>query len=206
MSHYLSVVTNFQSPYRRLFCYRFVREDINMDNELKEKIEQHIATINAETDTKKQSPNLEELCLARKSLKNMLKKYKKEIPEEKIKEIKKAIAKAEKTEDEKKGNLFLEIIGMIVLLPLFFFGNCTDDDNMSEVELMGECRNKIQNSLRYPESFKTGLLDTTTKKVGDEIWIEVKFSAKNGFGGEIPTKGHCIYNNKKELIYFNVDL
>lgn len=126
----------------------------------------------------------------------------------KCKECGKEISKNAKScphcgEKIEKNNLFLEIIGTIFILWIIVVSNESTSEDSTELDLMAECQNKIQYSLRYPESFECGFGCTTTQKVGNEFWVEVKFKAKNGFGGEIPTKGNCVFENGK-LTYFKI--
>ena len=62
------------------------------------------------------------------------------------------------------------------------------------------CRENIQSNLQYPSSFDDEILSTTARKLPNgSIEIIMPFTAKNGFGNEIPQTARCLITTDKKM-------
>ena len=99
-----------------------------------------------------------------------------------------------------------------------FYISQNELQNVSEVKaesdkLEGEpyqyipaCRKAVQSQLQYPSSFKEKPWSTiATKTMSGNIEVIMPFTAKNGFGNELPQTARCLITTQKDIEVTIVD-
>lgn len=99
-----------------------------------------------------------------------------------------------------------------------FYISQNELQNVSEVKaesdkLEGEpyqyipaCRKAVQSQLQYPSSFKDKPWSTiATKTMSGNIEVIMPFTAKNGFGSELPQTARCLITTQKDIEVTIVD-
>lgn len=112
---------------------------------------------------------------------------------------------------EKKLTVISKIISFFLLVAiiggayyLFKPKEITEEERLAKIEaqkvkaimdrLTTTCEDQIKESLHYPSTYKRHLLPIVDK-AGEAMIIKIAFTAKNGFGVEIPQYGICRYQS-----------
>ena len=86
--------------------------------------------------------------------------------------------------------LVIAVVGIIVIC---LTAKPTEQSNLGAA--MENCQQKVRGRLQYPSSAGFSALQAESKQTAGEFVIQQDFTAKNGFGAELPYRYVCVTND-----------